>query len=141
MQGPKLYIFTAAQVAAFGVLAWLLVTLKTPWSAGRYVGTVLAIVGATFIVIARFHLGRSFSITPQARKLVTTGIYSRIRNPIYVFGSVMVGGLILVLQRPELWILLVVLVIAQTIRAKKEARVLEAAFGEEYRAYRRKTWF
>jgi protein-S-isoprenylcysteine O-methyltransferase Ste14 len=141
MRGPKLYIFTAAQVVVFGVFAWLLVILKTPWNAERYVGTVLAIVGATFIVIARFHLGRSFSVTPQARKLITTAIYSRIRNPIYVFGSVMLAGLFLVLQRPELWILLVVLVIAQTIRAKKEARVLEAAFGEEYREYRRKTWF
>jgi len=61
--------------------------------------------------------------------------------PIYVFGAVVVTGLFLVLQQRELWILLVVLLVAQTIRAKKEARVLEAAFGEEYREYRRKTWF
>jgi len=31
--------------------------------------------------------------------------------------------------------------IGQTIRARREARVLEAAFGDEYREYRRKTWF
>jgi protein-S-isoprenylcysteine O-methyltransferase Ste14 len=29
----------------------------------------------------------------------------------------------------------------QTIRARREARVLEAAFGEAYREYRKKTWF
>jgi protein-S-isoprenylcysteine O-methyltransferase Ste14 len=140
MQGPKLYIFTA-QAIAFAVLAWILVTWKTPWNPQRYAGTVLTIVGAAFIVIARYQLGKSFSIRPEAHELVTTGIYARIRNPIYVFGTVLLTGLILVLQRPRLWILLTVVVVAQTIRARKEAQVLEAAFGEQYREYRRKTWF
>lgn len=141
MEGPKLYLFGVLQAIALVVLAWFLVMLRTPWNAQRYAGTVLVILGAMFIVIARFQLGKSFSITPQARKLVTTGIYSKIRNPIYVFGGVMLAGFILVLQRPSLWILLAVVIIAQTIRARKEARVLEAAFGDDYREYRRKTWF
>jgi protein-S-isoprenylcysteine O-methyltransferase Ste14 len=141
MQGPKLYIFTVAQVIAFGVLAWILVTWKTPWNAQRYAGTLLAMIGAAFIVIARYQLGKSFSIRPEAHELVTTGIYARIRNPIYVFGTVLLTGLFLVLQRPGLWILLAVVVLAQTIRARKEAQVLEAAFGEQYRQYRQKTWF
>jgi len=72
---------------------------------------------------------------------VTTGLYSKIRNPIYVFGTVMSTGLALVVQRPALWIIVVVVVIGQTIRARREARVLEAAFGDAYREYRRKTWF
>ena len=141
MQGPKLYIFTALQFIALVLLVWILAVLNTPWNAQRYVGTVLVILGAMFIVIARYQLGKSFSITPQARQLVTQGIYSKIRNPIYVFGSVLFAGFILVLQRPSLWILLAVVVIAQTLRARKEARVLEAAFGDAYREYRRKTWF
>jgi protein-S-isoprenylcysteine O-methyltransferase Ste14 len=141
MQGRKLYLFTGAQVVAFGVLGWILVTWKTPWNAQRYAGTVLMIIGAAFIVIARYQLGKSFSIRPEAHELVTTGIYARIRNPIYVFGTVLLTGLFLVLQRPALWILLTVVVVAQTVRARKEAQVLEAAFGERYREYRRKTWF
>lgn len=141
MQGSKLYVFTALQIIAVGVLAWILVTINTPWNAQRYTGTVLVIIGAVFIIVARYQLGKSFSITPQAHELVTKGIYSKIRNPIYVLGSVLLAGLILVLQRPSLWILLVIVVIAQTLRAKKEARVLEAAFGDAYRDYRRKTWF
>lgn len=141
MQGPKLYILTAAQAVAFGVLVWILIAWKTPWNAQRYAGTVLVIVGIAGIVIARYHLGKSFSIRPEARELVTTGIYSKIRNPIYVFGTVMLAGMLLVLQRPSLWILLAFLAALQTIRARKEARVLDAAFGEDYREYRRKTWF
>ena len=137
MQGPKLYIFSALQLIALGLFAWLLISLKTPWNAQRYAGTVLVILGATFIVIARYQLGKSFSITPQAHKLVTTGIYSKIRNPIYVFGAIFFAGLILVLHMPLLWILLELVVIMQTLRANKEAQVLEAAFGEAYLEYRR----
>jgi protein-S-isoprenylcysteine O-methyltransferase Ste14 len=29
----------------------------------------------------------------------------------------------------------------QTFRARREAQVLEGAFGDAYREYRRKTWF
>jgi protein-S-isoprenylcysteine O-methyltransferase Ste14 len=85
--------------------------------------------------------GRSFSIKAEAHRLVTTGLYSKIRNPIYVFGMVMITGMILVLQRPEGWLVLVAAIVGQTIRARREAQVLEAAFGDEYREYRRKTWF
>jgi protein-S-isoprenylcysteine O-methyltransferase Ste14 len=141
MQGARLYIFTTLQIVGVVVLAWLLATINTPWNAQRYAGTVLVIIGVILIFVARYQLGKSFSISPQARELVTTGIYSKIRNPIYVFGSILLAGLILVLQRPELWILLVIVVVAQTLRAKREARVLEAAFGDAYREYRRKTWF
>jgi len=141
VEGPRLYVLTAAQVVALGVMFWVLATWSTPWNAQRYVGTALAIIGVAGIGIARYELGKSFSIKPEAHKLVTTGIYSKIRNTIYVFGAMMVAGLILVLQRPQWWIALFVIVIGQTVRARREARVLEAAFGDAYRDYRRKTWF
>jgi protein-S-isoprenylcysteine O-methyltransferase Ste14 len=102
---------------------------------------VLVIVGVAFIGVARYQLGKSFSIRPKARELVTHGLYSKIRNPIYVFGAMIILGLILVLQRPVLWVGLAAIVAIQTIRARREARVLEQAFGDSYREYRRKTWF
>jgi protein-S-isoprenylcysteine O-methyltransferase Ste14 len=134
-------IFTAVQIVAAGVLAWFLVAWPEPWNVQRYVGTILVLVGVSFIAVARYQLGKSFSLKPEAHELVTTGLYSRIRNPIYVFGTVMCIGLILVFQKPVLWIIVGVIVIGQIIRARREARVLEAAFGEAYREYRRKTWF
>jgi protein-S-isoprenylcysteine O-methyltransferase Ste14 len=141
MEGRRFYVFTALQIVSVGILLWLLATWQIPWNAQRYIGTVLAVVGVSFIGLARYQLGKSFSIKAEAHALVTTGLYSKIRNPIYVFGLVMLIGLILVLQKPALWIVLVVVAIGQTVRARQEARVLEAAFGEQYREYRRKTWF
>jgi protein-S-isoprenylcysteine O-methyltransferase Ste14 len=141
MEERRLYIWTGLFVFAGAVLFWLLATLPTPWNAQRYAGTVLAVLGITGVAIARYQLGRSFSVRAEAHKLVTTGLYSKIRNPIYVFGMIMLTGLVLVMQRREGWIVLVVGVVGQTLRARREAQVLEAAFGDEYRAYRQRTWF
>jgi protein-S-isoprenylcysteine O-methyltransferase Ste14 len=141
MEGRTLYVFTALQLVAATTLLWLLISWMEPWNIERYVGSVLVIVGVAFIGVARYQLGKSFSIRPKARELVTHGLYSKIRNPIYVFGAMIILGLILVLQRPVLWVGLAAIVAIQTVRARREARVLEQAFGDSYREYRRKTWF
>jgi protein-S-isoprenylcysteine O-methyltransferase Ste14 len=141
MESRHIYAFTGFQIVVVCVFFWFLATWKGPWNVQRLVGTVLVVVGLLFIAVARYQLGRSFSIKAEAHQLVTTGLYSKIRNPVYVFGMVMLTGLILVLQRPEGWLVLVAAIVGQTIRARREARVLEAAFGDAYREYRRKTWF
>ena len=106
------------------------------------------IVGAAIVVpslvmwfVARQQLGKSFSVSAQARQLVTRGVYSRIRNPVYVFGTLVIFGMIVYTGR--YWALLIFLVIIpmQILRARREAQVLEEAFGEQYREYRRGTWF
>jgi protein-S-isoprenylcysteine O-methyltransferase Ste14 len=107
----------------------------------RWIGLLLALLGLTGVILARWTLGRSFSVTPQARTLVTSGIYSKIRNPIYIFSCIMLAGITLMIRFNYLWIALAVLVIVQTMRARRESHVLEEAFGDEYRKYRDSTWF
>jgi protein-S-isoprenylcysteine O-methyltransferase Ste14 len=141
MEGRKHFIITVLQILAAGVLVWALITLKSPWNAMRYIGTALAVMGVGLVAVARYQLGKSFSLKPEAHELITHGLYSKIRNPIYVFGGLMLVGIILVVQKPVLWIVLVALAIAQSVRARREAQVLETAFGDAYREYRRKTWF
>jgi len=139
--GRHFYIFTALFVIGIAVVPWILLTRGGDWNLQRYVGSVLAVVGISFVALARYQLGRSFSVKAEAHQLITAGLYSKIRNPIYVFGVVMLFGLALVLQRPFLWIFVALAVPVQVVRARREARVLESAFGDAYREYRRKTWF
>jgi protein-S-isoprenylcysteine O-methyltransferase Ste14 len=110
------------------------------WNGARLVGLCIAVPAAVLLFTARWQLGRSFSVTPQARELVTWGIYSKIRNPIYVFSALLLAGVLIALQYRYALLLLVVLIPIQIARAHKEAQVLEARFGEEYRKYRKGTW-
>jgi protein-S-isoprenylcysteine O-methyltransferase Ste14 len=111
------------------------------WNVARLVGFCIAVPAAVLLFTARWQLGRSFSVTPQARELVTWGIYSRIRNPIYVFSALLLLGVLIALQHRYALLLLLVLIPIQVTRAHQEAKVLEAKFGEEYRNYRKGTWF
>ena len=105
------------------------------------IGLVLLVPGFIFWSIARFQLGSSFTVSPQAIQLVKRGLYARIRNPIYVFGSCVIAGLILFLGRPLGLLVFVIIIPLQVWRVGREAQVLEARFGDEYRAYRASTWF
>lgn len=79
---------------------------ERPWTTGRIVGAVSAVTGYVLVRAARLHLGKSFTVMPEARALVTHGIYSRTRNPQYVFVDVMVLGIILVFHWPWLYLAL-----------------------------------
>jgi protein-S-isoprenylcysteine O-methyltransferase Ste14 len=136
-----MYPFAVLQIVGAAVLLCFVIFWRGPWDFERELGTALVIIGLAGIGTARYQLGKSFSITAQARQLVTRGIYSKIRNPIYVFGSILFAGFILILHRPVLWVLFAAMVIVQILRARREAQVLEAAFGDAYREFRRKTWF
>ena len=128
----------------FAVVALvLLATALRPgaWDTMRILGFIIALFAAAILFIARYQIGSSFSVTPQARALVTHGIYSKIRNPIYVFSALLLAGVFISFH--FLWglLLLLVLIPIQTIRAQQESKVLEEKFGEDYREYRKRSWF
>ncbi len=126
-----------------GLLAYATWQIRSqrPWMWVQTFGLCVAVPAAALLATARFQLGASFAIRAEARKLVTHGLYARIRNPIYVFSAILIAGLLLLWGRPELLALLAVVIPVQAIRARKEARILEEKFGEEYRQYRARTWF
>jgi protein-S-isoprenylcysteine O-methyltransferase Ste14 len=128
-------------MVAVGATAMILQLRPPAWTATQTIGICVLVLGFVLWTIARFQLGASFTATAQARRLVTRGLYAKLRNPVYVFGSCVIAGLILVLGRP-VWLLTFVFIIPLQIwRARKESAVLEAKFGEEYRRYRAGTWF
>jgi len=107
----------------------------------RIAGVVLGLPSLTLLVLARIELGSSFSVTPKAQNLVTHGLYSRIRNPIYLFGSLVVVGALLYVNKPRALWLLVAIIPLQIYRARLEEKVLETKFGAEYQQYKSRTWF
>jgi protein-S-isoprenylcysteine O-methyltransferase Ste14 len=135
------------QALAFSVIplavipAALVVLRPAQWDAMRVTGLFLTIVGFALLTVARVQLGNSFSVTPQARALVTTGLYSRIRNPVYIFSAAGIAGFVLYVGKPRLLALFLVLIPVQILRARAEGRTLEGKFGEQYREWRRQTWF
>ena len=131
-------MLTALVAAAAAYVGWQ--HAPANWTPLHMFGLCLASVAFVLWTVARFQLGKSFAVTAQAKQLVTRGVYAKLRNPIYVFGSLFIAGYILFLARPR-WLLIFVAVIPLQIwRARKEARVLETKFGEQYRAYRAGTW-
>lgn len=107
----------------------------------RWVGMAIVLIGLAGVLVARYTLGKSFSVRAKATALVTRGIYSRIRNPIYVSGVVLLVGMAILLGQPIFLLFLAVIIPMQIWRAHNEARVLEEKFGDEYREYRKRTWF
>jgi protein-S-isoprenylcysteine O-methyltransferase Ste14 len=114
---------------------------QRPWTTLRIAGAIVAVAGYVLLITARLQLGSSFSVTPQAKKLVTHGLYSRIRNPIYVFVGVMWLGLIVALHLYWMFVPFLLLLLMQLIRAGREAKVLQERFGQAYFDYRAQTWF
>jgi|ERR1039457_2759704 protein-S-isoprenylcysteine O-methyltransferase Ste14 len=114
---------------------------QRPWTALRIAGAIVAIAGYLLLITARLQLGRSFSVSPQAKELVTHGLYSRIRNPIYVSVGVMWLGLIVALHLYWLILPFLVMLFVQVFRSGQEARVLREKFGQTYLDYRKLTWF
>lgn len=106
-----------------------------------YIGLCIMMPALALFIIARIQLGSSFQVSAEASKLVTGGIYKKIRHPIYLFGLLFILGVILVFQMPFLLIFWIGLIFLQMKRIKNEEKVLEKAFGEEYRSYKKDTWF
>ncbi|HXE30895.1 MAG TPA: isoprenylcysteine carboxylmethyltransferase family protein [Terriglobales bacterium] len=115
--------------------------LSQPWTPWRIAGLAIAAPALVLFVLARLQLGNAFSVQAKASTLVTAGLYSRIRNPIYVFGGLLIAGIFIFLDRPWWLLVFVVLIPLQALRVRKEERVLEATFGDAYRGYKRQTWF
>ncbi len=136
----KLNIATLA-IIAVGVALFSFQAAAMPWTLNRIVGLSIAGPALVLLVVARFQLGRAFSISAKASILVTSGLYSRIRNPIYLFGMFVFLGLIIWIGNPWLLVIFAILIPMQVVRIRNEAKVLEEKFGDEYVAYRRRTWF
>lgn len=131
-------LFAIALLAALAALA--LIQQGAGWPR-RIAGGLLVAAGLPLVLLARRQLGEAFAVSPRAKGLVKTGLYARIPHPMYLFLDTVLLGAILLLGRAWPLLLWGGLVGVQAWQARREAQVLEGAFGDAYREYRSRTWW
>jgi len=103
------------------------------------VGIAFAVVGVAFIILARREFARYGQPTDPGRptsRIVTAGVFSISRNPLYLGVAFFVAGIALAVNLPwALVLLLPSLVACHYVLIAPEEKYLDAKFGEEYRAY------
>lgn len=103
------------------------------------VGVALMVIGISVVVLARREFARYGQPTdpglPTSR-IISTGVFSVSRNPLYLGGVVVLAGIALAIQLLWVLILLVPSIVAcHYILIAPEERYLAARFGEPYRTY------
>lgn len=111
-------------------------------SAARIAGVFLITAGLVVFVLAFFNFGDSWRVgvdyqTPGA--LVTRGIFSLTRNPIYVFIDLWFIGALLINGTLIFLVLAVLAIAAQHWQILREERFLTERYGEAYEQYRKRT--
>jgi protein-S-isoprenylcysteine O-methyltransferase Ste14 len=100
---------------------------------------LFGITGLSLSIYALRWLGRSFSILPEARHLVTGGPYRYVRHPLYVAEALSTLGITLQLQQPLGILIALAIYLGQFARMGYEEEVLERSFPE-YAEYRKRTF-
>jgi protein-S-isoprenylcysteine O-methyltransferase Ste14 len=142
---------------ALQMVSYFLVFFQPPWQpflppvaalsgVGGIVLSVLIItmaVGSVWLVAAAVRtLGKQWALPArlvEGHKLITSGPYAYVRNPIY---TGMLGMLIATGLAMEHWIAtiaaIVIFAIGLLIRVRSEEKLLQAAFGQEFEDYARR---
>jgi protein-S-isoprenylcysteine O-methyltransferase Ste14 len=100
---------------------------------------ILIFLGAAGSALALSRLGRSFAILPEARVLVTGGVYGYVRHPLYTAEMLTLAGIVIQYAQPWATLIGIGVVLLQVLRSLYEERVLAEAFPD-YAAYQARTW-
>src|SRR4249920_2341051 len=141
-------LLVLAWIGFFIPLIWLaspvLSFAEYPLSLGPLVaGVICFVVGLWLFYRSHADLGANWSITLEVReqhRLITQGIYRRIRHPMYLALALYSIGLALVIPN---WVAgpsnLIALAILCALRIRAEERMMVEEFGDEYAAYSART--
>lgn len=113
------------------------------WARGHAIGAGLAVLGIVATLVAQLQMGDSWRIGVDASErtaLVTTGLYSKVRNPI--FTAMLLCSIGLALAAPTALALtlppLLLLALEVQVRRVEEPHLLRV-HGEDYRAWAERT--
>ena len=102
------------------------------------IASSICLVGTAMSIFVLTHLGRSYSLMAEARRLVTTGPYGIIRHPLYVMEELAAFAVLIQFLSFSTVFIFLVHALIQLQRMKNEEAVLEKAFPE-YQAYKSST--
>lgn len=126
-----------AYAAAWSLLGREAVAGWAPPAALELVGVVSLCVGLVVVILAQAQMGDSWRIGVDDRPtaLVTRGLYTIVRNPIYMGLFLLLGGLCCVAPSP--WSLMGTLwmVSVTAIQVRLEEAHMLRLHGDEFRAY------
>jgi protein-S-isoprenylcysteine O-methyltransferase Ste14 len=136
--------FVVAPGVVVGVLPWWITRWElrpTPMPVrvlgGLLIAVALPVLVGAFLRFARDGLGTPAPVAPTER-LVVTGAYRHVRNPMYLAVVSAIVGQALLLGQPVLltYAALIAFLVVSFVRLYEEP-VLRRQFGEQYEAYRR----
>jgi protein-S-isoprenylcysteine O-methyltransferase Ste14 len=102
-------------------------------------GSFLIVVGVSLAILARREFARDGQPTDpglSTSKIITTGVFSVSRNPLYLGGIFILAGISLAFNLPWVLIFLIPSIVTchYTLIVPEESYLL-AKFGEQYQAY------
>lgn len=130
------------RIAAFvgSYLPWTISFLgKTDQALPNLASTACVLIGTIMMLVTIRHLGRSFSLVPQARSVVQTGPYRWIKHPLYLAEEIVVLGVVLQYLTPVTVIVLVLHIGIQVCRILYEEDLLRRNCPE-YSSYEASRW-
>jgi protein-S-isoprenylcysteine O-methyltransferase Ste14 len=127
--------------ARFAALAGTFSTVGMVWLPSQELSSTLHVIslfliigGTAFALSAVIVLGRSISLMPEVRRLITWGPYAVVRHPLYVGELIATVGLAMQFLMPWALLLLGLNCVLQFERVRNEERLLIQAFPR-YRDY------
>jgi protein-S-isoprenylcysteine O-methyltransferase Ste14 len=130
------------RIAAFvgSYMPWTITFFgKTDQALPNLVSTACVLIGMIMVLVTIRHLGRSFSLVPQARSVVQTGPYRWIKHPLYLAEEIAILGVVLQDLRPLTVTVLVLHIGVQVCRIYYEEDLLRR-HCPEYSAYEASRW-
>ena len=103
-----------------------------------FIPPLLMLLGAIISTIGLFSLRKNFSITPEVRGLVVSGLYSLVRHPMYLGSFISVGGFVLLRLNSFSLIVYVIWLMIQVWRTRLEEQLLIEEYPD-YKRYLKKT--
>lgn len=100
--------------------------------------SAVALLGTFIAIISVCFLGRSFSVFPQARRVVTDGPYRIVRHPIYLAELAMAIAIVWDIEQPWPFIVFFCAAGVQIMRMHFEEQILSETFPS-YREYAERT--